>query len=392
MKKIRIYIVTVAVMIFWIFIFQAAAVSIKSMDYGSADSFVKIHGIISQEYYDFEKDGFNNGVNSYDNHETFLFIECMIRQGLTSILEFRVNHGVGRLMIDQCLIDYKIKKSLGFKFGKFYLETYLGSKIHRPTTNKLVSEVFPVAGFYDPILFRNIGVGLYGEKDLNERMKLSYNFTLTNGSMISDAKLDEENNLSFNETTRDIDRHKAVSGMLSISPHKNIKFSGGIYNSKANLKMIVTSLFATGVSGVDTIITTRMDMGKTDFRTKSYWIEWNKNRVNIYVAGLFTEYVSGSGLKVIASGSYIGEISCRIMEDSYVNYLDLISRIIHYDVDLRGSYATNYSDIENVMYVFGINVSPVRHFKLKVEYQIINEIDNSKLENNGVMLQAVVDF
>ncbi len=389
-SKMHIFAVVVITTVFCAL--QADAASKKSLDYGSEYSFVDIHGIISQEYSDFQKDGVNNGNNTYNNSVAFLFFNCNVSRKLKGVLEFRANHGAGDLMIDRCFIDYKIKKTLGIKVGKIYLETYLGTKIHRPTMNKLVSEIFPVGGFYDTVLFRNVGVAVYGERYMNERLKIGYHVTVTNGSMIEKAEVDEQMNLYFKETTRDINKHKAISCVLNVWPHKNLKVSGGMYNALANIQTFITILYPTVTPGMDTLVTTRKVMGDSDYKTRSYSVEWSKNNLGIYFAGFSTQFINKSGLKVVVVGNYIGELTCRIIEDKSVHYVDLVFRLSSYSVDLRGDYSIQFPDAKNTIYIPGINISPVKHFNLKAEYQIIKERGGAALDNNGVMFQAVLDF
>ena len=42
-------------------------ISAQKLDYGALESFVELHGIIVQEYYDFEKDGDNRGIPTFDS-------------------------------------------------------------------------------------------------------------------------------------------------------------------------------------------------------------------------------------------------------------------------------------------------------------------------------------
>jgi hypothetical protein len=87
----------------------------------------------------------------------------------------------------------------------------------------------------------------------------------------------------------------------------------------------------------------------------------------------------------------MGEAAYRILEKKYMNYLELVGRYTVFNFDVS-KISGLYPNVSTVTSDLGVGVSPYEHFRIKAQYEWVEEKKGPKKENDGIMLQAVIDF
>jgi len=88
---------------------------------------------------------------------------------------------------------------------------------------------------------------------------------------------------------------------------------------------------------------------------------------------------------------YMGEAAYQLLQKKHVNYMELVGRCTLFDVGLS-KVGSLFPDMRTVTTSLGIGISPYEHFRIKGEYEWIKEKKGSPKDNDGFMLQAVIDF
>jgi hypothetical protein len=345
-----------------------------SLDYGTHESFVEVHGLISQAFTDFQKDADDEGIPGFDTRRTYLFFECMVRENLDGVIEIKLDHGGEAFKVDRCFIDWEISDLLKIKTGKFYLDAILDVKSYRPTGNKFVSSRFP--SIFEPDLFRDVGISAYGDFKLN-KMKIGYNTAYSNGSI-----------MSYNENSRDTNEDKAVLGKLMIWPVNNLNLAASYFKTRTDFLFEEETPVNPLTGIVDTIIA---DYGEMDLELVSFFSKLKIGRLELS----YLVY-EGNLSKASADGilsSWVGEASLRLLDNKLVNYIDIACRALNFKMDIADLIP---SDPDNEMdynsYSAGLIVSPYKHFLLKMEYQVNEDLLDTSAAKDGFLLEAVIDF
>ncbi len=366
-----------------------SSISAQKLDYGSLESFVEVHGMIVQEYYDFGKDGENKGIPTFDSRYAYLFIQCSLRENLKGVMEWKIDHGGEKIGIDRCYLDWKLHRLIGFRAGKlFYLPIMYDAQDFRPSGNKLVSSPLPSL-FAIEVMFRDNGVEAYGEQPIHG-MRIRYQAAISNGSMLNRVIVNPDGTSSFEESGRDGNPKKAIATSLSLLPIKELELVGSYYHYSAQMMVETKTTSSSGIPGVDVVVTTQIDLGEMETAIRAVSAVLSLNRFNTRSWYLNGSVDAKSFHKADLSG-YMGEVAYRILEKKYVNYLELVGRYTVFDFDVS-KISGLYPNMSTVTSDLGVGVSPYEHFRIKAQYEWVEEKKGPKKENDGIMLQAVLDF
>ena len=366
-----------------------SSISAQKLDYGSLESFVEVHGMIVQEYYDFGKDGENKGIPTFDSRYAYLFIQCSLRENLKGVMEWKIDHGGEKIGIDRCYLDWKLHRLIGFRAGKlFYLPIMYDAQDFRPSGNKLVSSPLPSL-FAIEVMFRDNGVEAYGEQPIHG-MRIRYQAAISNGSMLNRVIVNPDGTSSFEESGRDGNPKKAIATSLSLLPIKELELVGSYYHNSAQMIAETKTVTPSGIPGVDVVVTTQIDLGEMETAIRAVSAVLSLNRFNTRSWYLNGSVDAKSFHKADLSG-YMGEVAYRILEKKYVNYLELVGRYTVFDFDVS-KISGLYPNMSTVTSDLGVGVSPYEHFRIKAQYEWVEEKKGPKKENDGIMLQAVLDF
>lgn len=356
----------------------------QPVEYGSPSSFIEMHGMVVQEYFDFQKDGANTGIGSFDNRYAYLFFDCPVRKNLKGVLETKYEHNGESLKVDRCYIDWKLHKLANFRTGKFYLPLYDIKNI-RPTGNPLVST--DISYLIDPEIFRDIGIAGYGETDLTlnfnsttKKIKLGYELALTNGGLLQEIIMDENKNVSVGEKFTDNNNDKAITARFYCFPIESLEISDTQYNTKTHIFYETTTL------GKDNKLTTiKTDYGVFDMAINLIRANYSRDRLN--VNGYYMTSKIESATTDSKSTTWWLMPAYKILKQKYVNYLELAARYKYSKSDSSTAGITKTATTS-----LGIGVSPYEHFILKMEYLMKDEIKGADKDDNGILFQASVDF
>lgn len=85
--------------------------------------------------------------------------------------------------------------------------------------------------------------------------------------------------------------------------------------------------------------------------------------------------------------AYFVQLAVRVLNNQMsLNSVDVVARWDAFDRDNRDRALDRYRS------TVGLNITPEKHFHLKVEYQNTKEKEGFDIDNNGYMGMAVVDF
>ncbi len=358
----------------------------EDLEYGVPDSFVEIHGVVAQEYYDYANGGENNGIASFDNHYAYLYIDCMLREDLKGMMELKIDHGGSEVIVDRCLIQWKISEFLGINMGKYYHDIFFDIKRYRPSGNRLITPYLTHA-LFNAMVFRDIGVELFGTYRFG-KMKAGYKISVANGSMMNNFLMDENGNVDFNEFTEDTNDDKSLLSVLNFWPVYNLKLAGTYFRTSTDLKLEVNTYVPSGFPGLDILVVTESDMGRTDIEVMGATSQVTFNRFELIFGSLLVD-VSASGESLIVINNYLGEVLYRIVNNKNL-YVDLISRVTYLESMYKGVFSAPVT--EEIYYSLGARISPYKNFTVKTEYRWVEEYDGENVENNGVLFQVAVAF
>jgi hypothetical protein len=195
---------------------------------------------------------------------------------------------------------------------------------------------------------------------------------------------------SLEETGRDDSPKKAFAANLFLIPIKGLELLGGYYQNNSNMILEMTTLTPSGIPGVNMVVTTQADLGELDLKISAGSIKFSSNRLNLkgwYLDGT----IDAKRLQKTGISGYMGEAAYQLLQNKYVNYMELIGRCTLFDLGLS-KLGGLYPDMKAVTSSLGIGISPYKHFRIKGEYDWIKEKKGPHLDNDGFRLQTVIDF
>lgn len=342
-----------------IWFLMTSALEAQELKYGSEEFFVEIHGFFAQEYFDFQSDGKRNGTPSFDNHYFYLFINPRIRQNLWLETEIEYEHGGQKIELDRVELFWQIAESATVYMGRFYAPFGIERKYWYPSLNPLISrpmlsQVITLANWY------SVGVGINGTIPLGTTT-FNYDAALANGLTSPLRDVLHPGNVSLSPM-RDNNADKALTGRIGFSPFQYLELGASFYTGKYD----ADERYRISFLGSD------VDL---EFRNLSLRGEYVWSPV---------ETAQGDHRR---SGFYLQIAYQLLKEHKYLNYLGLTARYDTLDLDRDD---TNNEDLNRL--TLGLNISPYPHFLFKIDYEIVTERAAPGLANNGIWIQAVLDF
>lgn len=366
-----------------------------SQEFGDL-SFVDIHGYVDLTYFDFGYDGDpvlpftdGGGIPSFDNNHTVLFFGANISENLRFTSEFHYEHSIEEPELPQAAIVWRLADPVVLTFGRFWFPfgTLGHDKIYQPT-NLLVSYPYTV-GQALPFHHADNGVKLSGDVPF-----VNYQVAIVNGF----AGLDEEGGNVLRDLAQDNNQNKRVVGRIIVTPIPILTVAGsytwGEWDDNNNASISLWGADAELKAGPVEIkgeyIGGKLENPDDAVATVAGELRCNSAATDPRCTGASPPALSDN-MGPIAEGdsnrtSYFIQAAYEFLkEQAGVNSATAVVRYDVFDRDQAG-------DVGNrSRFTFGLNVSPVPHFHLKGEYQLVSE-DEPDLKNNGVMGQAVVDF
>ena len=344
--------------------------SIFGIGYGNPETFAEFHGFINEVYFDFENDGERNdqGDSTFDQHYFYFNAIAKIRQNVTVFGEIEHEHGGETIALDRAFMDWRVlEERLNIRIGKFYAPFGIEIQDYQYPTRKSVSR---------PMMARNlvfnewteVGVEAYGRFG-DPAFSVDYDVALVNGpNGTGILEVGTGDNPLTGGTgdarqTRDNNSSRTFIGRVSANMLEGLtvgfSHGGGRYTD-------------TGVPGLDFGLT-GVDAA---YRKKGLDLrgEWVTRKVDLDPTG------------EMKSNSYYVQASYKMtFRKELLNYIEPVLRYDFLEPD------EDLADDQRTRYAAGINYSPYPHFKFGAEWQKNSE-EGVALDDNGFLIQAVVDF
>ncbi len=335
----------------------ASTLEAQELKYGSEEFFVEIHGFFAQEYFDFQRDGKRDGIPSFDNHYFYLFVNPRVRHNLWLETELEYEHSGQKIELDRAELFWRLAESATIYMGRFYAPFGIEWKYWYPSLNPFVSRPMPSREITLEHWY-SIGVGIKGAISL-KTTTFNYDIALING--LTSPLRDVLESSPF-LVPYDNNADKAIMGRIGFSPFQGLEFGTSFYTGK-------------------------YDEGER-YRISFLGGDANFEFKNLSLRGEYVlsplETAQGNYSR---SGFYLQVAYQLLKEYKYLNYLELAARYDTFDLNRD---VTNNEDLNRL--TLGLNVSPYPHFLFKIDYEIIVERVAPKQANNGIWIQAVLDF
>jgi hypothetical protein len=382
-------------MLFMALAFLAAfATAAHAQQFGASESFVEIHGYMDLTYYDFQKQGDpdlpytdGGGIPTFDQDHLVLFFGSNISRNLKFVSEIHWEHAFNEPELPQANIQWTVAQPVTIVFGRFWLPfgTLGKHRIYEPT-NALVSFPYTVSQFL-PFHNAQNGVKLQGSPGL-----IHYELAIGNGF----AGFDEDGGKKMKLLALDNNQNKAVTGRVQVNAVEN----GYIAFSFTSGKWADDNAAGYNLWGTDgqysmgpLMIQGEYTAGKLTNPMNAVATVDEVVRCNNFVVGCDEPVALRDNMGDLSIGdhnrmSWYVQGSYEVLKNTWD--MDLVTLIARYDYFKR----YEMGDVgDRARFTGGVNIMPQPHFHLKAEYQTISEPGSQKsTDNNGVMLQAVLDF
>lgn len=342
-----------------------APLEADELKYGSEEFFVEFHGFLDLLYENFQRDGrkvsTKNGVSTFDNYHTNLFMQTQIRENISAIVEVEYEHGGqpqaggGQIEVDRAEVMWKIRPDLAVHFMRFYVPFGVERRSWYSPRNKLILRPSPMRQIV-PGSWYAAGVSMSGERPLGP-VRMQYEFAVINGlgSLSSTT-------IRGARQTRDNNHNKALAGRIGFIPVQGLEAGVSGYTGKYD----DDNLFYIGFLG-----------GDLGYRLKDI------NLQGEFVLSKVEDAAGGFHRR----GFYL-EGSWKILEDkAHLKYLEAALR---YDQIDTNDLTDNNSDQSR--WVLGFNIAPYDHFIFKLNFVTVRESHGVPLKNDGVLGMVVLDF
>lgn len=381
---------------FW----AAFATAAYAQQFGASESFVEIHGYVDMTYMDFQKMGDpvlpytdGGGVSTFDNNHTVLFFGSNISPNLKFVSEFHWEHSINEPELPQANIQWTVAKPVTIVMGRFWLPfgTLGKHRIYEPT-DALVSYPYTVSQLL-PFHQAQLGVKLQGAPG-----PIHYELAIGNGF----AGFDEDAGKKLANLAMDNNQNKAITGRIAVDPVENAQIAFSLTNGKwdDNNKAGYNLWGFDGQYSVgpfnfkgeyvggrvenpdDAVSTVDGTLRCNPAVTDPMCGEPDALRDNFYDAYGALSTGDHKRTSWYVQGSY------QFLKNMW--NMDLATLVLRYDVFQRDE-AGDLGD--RGRFTGGINIMPQPHFHLKAEYENVKELGSQPtVDNNGVMVQAVLDF
>lgn len=371
-------------------------VQAQEVGFGIAESFVEIHGYADLTYFDFQKEGDpvlpftdGGGIPTFDNNHIALYFGANLAENLKFVSEFHYEHSIEEPELPQANIRWELAKPLVLTFGRFWFPfgTLGKDKIYQPTA-ELVSYPYTVSQAL-PFHYADNGVKVGGMFH-----PISYELAVVNGF----AGLDEEGGILLRGLAQDNNQNKRVAGRLAVHPVGGLELGASYTTGKwdDNNEANISLWGADATFAVGPLVLEGEYIGGSienpDDAVATVDGEPRRNPPGCELADPPTCAALQDNFGLLTVGdhdrtAYYVQAAYRVLENRLgLNSLDVIVRYDAFERDEEEDVG------DRSRFTMGVNAAPQPHLRLKAEYQIVSEKSDPDRDNNGVMLQAVIDF
>ncbi|MEW6067544.1 MAG: porin [Nitrospirota bacterium] len=328
---------------------------------------VKFNGSLDLTYWDYEGDGYKDGVATFDLFEAYVAASGEIAQDLNSYLEIRYEHGGDEIELRQGYMDWSIIEPVTARFGKFYMPIGIYRIGYYNSLRKFVSVPLCIR-LVSVIPWSDTGMELYGDIPISQNgMSFKYELAIVNGLNDEYVNPTDQGKVRAARQNMDNNTEKTIGGRIGFLPIEGLElgfsYNTGKYDDEGryNLEFIAGDIAYTvgDLTIKGEYVQSTAETSDDDITTDGYYIEAS------YIA-----------LKEFWGMRYL-EVAARY--ETIDPGQDLMDRFLL----LEGQEAQATS--------LALNISPKKHFLFKFEYQFNTE-DEPDLDNNAFLGQIVVDF
>lgn len=340
----------------------------KDVGYGAETSFLTWHGYINFEYI-----ATQGKKTTFDNHEFYLSARSVLSKRVSLTAEFEYEHTPEKLVLPiQAYADFRAADFLTFRAGLFYTPLGMSRSYNlRGNKNRMIRQV---AVIHD-IMFENwseMGLNIFGQFPFG----LYYDFAVSNGMPNSmgtgDSWFDAATSLQSH--TEDNNDDKAVHGKIGLH---STSFLDGEINTALSF---VTQKY-------DPDATKTMNHYAAEFRflhssglrfQAEYMVRTGDNNPVDYAKGIAAN----------AYGWY-AQVSKRfvVKDNDWINYLEPVFQVDYIDLDKNAK-----TNGDKMTYAIGLIYSPEPYYLIKFEYDIVDEVNGVKVDNNTFWGSVVLEF
>ena len=337
----------------------------KDVGYGAETSFLTWHGYLNLEFFKQQR-----LPSTFDLHEFYLSTKAQISPKVSVTAEFEYEHAPEKLVLPmQAYVDYKTNDAFIVRAGIFFVPlgvprtyTLRGNKNRMIRQNALTHD----------LMFENwaeVGINVFGQL----KKGFFYDVALTNGMpntmATGDSWFDAVNTLQ--DHTEDNNENKAVFGRFG----HNAKLAAGDLNvafSAATEKYDPAGDKSMTHAGVDARY---LHPNGLRFQGEFMIRRGDDNAANL-----------ANGIAADANGWY-AQVSKRTLFNNRKSYFEPVFQID--GIDLNEHADTNGDRITSAV---GLVLSPVDHYLVKFEFDVVKERHGASIRNNKLWLALVAEF
>ncbi len=371
-----------------VFLLMSGAVFAQEADaltYGIAESFVEFHGMVAQEFFDYQEDGDNGGVGTFNTAYAYINVMCTISEQLSGVIEIELPNGGQDMEVDRAYADYKVHDLLGLKIGKFYQPFLYDVSMYRPTGDMFVTSRF--WGLTAPDLFRDTGVEAYGSTEM-WGMKWGYNLAVGNGHGPSHLIMNQiTGETEYGESATDTNEFKSVVARLNWTPIEGLDLSLSYTGNEFDVIMTTIMMNPAPPNQIWTIDTS-MGVWSTAWLAATAVFEKGPFKADGY---LFDGFVDAELTTKVDMKIMHGQVSYDLLHGTDQS-LDVGFKFETVKFDIGALTGFPGQPDEWQIYAIGAAYRPQKNFVVKFEWRWEKENEGAEIDNNGVLLSAVLDF
>lgn len=335
-----------------------------ALHYGAGeDSKLDLHAYFDLEYTDSGVDGERGGISTFDNHHANMFVRARLRDNLLGHMEIEYEHSGSQVEIDQAFVSWTISDAFTLDAGRFYTPFGIERFVQYSPTNALVSRPRALRQIVPGNFYAN-GLRASGVIATRGSDRFVYEVALSDG-LGDDALTDRRGS----RQTRDNNASRAISTRIAYAfwPRFEIgtSYHQERYDNEAKRDL---SFFGLDVSG-----------RFAGFELRAEYVQANVERPLLATSSVAPPDLEQDGW--YAQLGYAFQWDRPLLPE-----LKLVGRYDQTDLDRDVSGS---DDLDS--FTFGLNALIYEHFRIKTEYQLVNE-DGATRENDAFRLQFVVDY
>lgn len=326
---------------------------------------IELHAFLDLEYTDAGVDGSRNGVSTFDNHHANIFVRSQLRKNLLGHIEVEYEHSGDVVEIDQAFLSWTVNRAFTLDAGRFYTPFGIERFVWYSPTNALVSRPLAAREIVPGNFYAN---GLRASGVLKTRGSDTFIYEVALSDGLGDDALD---NRRGSRQTRDNNSSRAISTRLAYAFWPKLEIGTSYhrqrYASDQDLDLTFFGLdFAGRFKG---------------FELRAEYVDADVERGLVSPTGVLTR------LQDLRQDGWYAQLAYAFHFDrEFLPELELVGRLDQLDLD---GDVTGNDDRD--AFSLGINALLYDHFRLKAEYQFVDE-DGPGLENDAFRLQFVIDY